>query len=73
VAGDLLCFGDGPEGAHRVSNDGSGLVRLLVLSTLELPVTAHYPDTGKLLVRDADGTALIFREADAIGFWDGEA
>jgi uncharacterized cupin superfamily protein len=73
ITGDVVCFPDGPAGAHRVVNRGSDPCRLLLLSTTERPVSAHYPDSNKILFRDADGGAYIFRIDDAADFWDGEA
>jgi uncharacterized cupin superfamily protein len=73
VPGDLVCFVDGPAGAHRVRNRSNRSARLLLLSTVQLPVSAHYPDSNKLLFRDADGEAHVFREADSADYWDGEA
>jgi len=70
--GDVVFFADGPEGAHRVLNRSSEPVRLVFLSTVQLPVSAHYPDSGKLLFRDADGEAYVFRKTDAVDLWDGE-
>lgn len=70
--GDVVCFVDGPGGAHRILNHSSQLVRLVILSTMGLPVTAHYPDSDKILIRDADGSSHVFRKADAVDYWDGE-
>jgi uncharacterized cupin superfamily protein len=70
--GGVVCLPDGPGGAHRVLNRSSQTTRLLFLSTVQLPVSAHYPDSGKILFRDADGLAYVFRDADAAEFWDGE-
>lgn len=72
-AGDIVCFPDGPAGAHRLINRGDDVARVVFLSTLGLPSNVRYPDSGKWLIRngpDADG--LILREADAVGYWDGE-
>ena len=44
----------------------------VILSTMGLPVTAHYPDSDKILIRDADGSSHVFRKADAVDYWDGE-
>ncbi len=71
-AGDVVCFVDGPAGAHRVLNRSSEPTRLLIFSTTDRPLSAHFPDSGKLLFRDADGSAYVFREADSVGYWDGE-
>jgi uncharacterized cupin superfamily protein len=73
AAGDVVCFPDGASGAHRVLNRGSEQARLLLLSTMTLPVTAHYPDSGKILIREADGASHIFRHTDAVDYWEGEA
>jgi uncharacterized cupin superfamily protein len=71
-AGDVVCFVDGPGGAHRVLNRSSESARLLILSTMGRPVSAHYPDSDKILIRDGDGSSYIFRKADAVDYWDGE-
>ncbi len=72
-AGDVVCFPDGPAGAHRVRNRGAEPARLVILSTMELPVSAHYPDSGKILFREPSGGAHIFRMADGVDYWEGEA
>ena len=47
-AGDLVCFPEGPAGAHRLLNRGDSVVRALLLSTTGLPANVCYPDTGRL-------------------------
>ena len=72
--GDLACFPDGPAGAHRVVNRGDGPARVMLLSTQGLPVNACFPDSGKWLISNtADATALVFREADAVDYWQNES
>ena len=71
--GDVVCFPDGPAGAHRIVNLSSETSRLLLISTVTRPDTAHYPDSGKLLMRDAEGKSWVFREADTVDYWEGEA
>ena len=58
-AGDLVCFPDGPAGAHRLLNRGDPVVRALLLSTTGLPVNVHYPDTGHWLIRNGPGAADV--------------
>jgi uncharacterized cupin superfamily protein len=70
--GDVVCFVEGPGGAHRVLNRSSEPARLLILSTMRLPVSAHYPDSGKILFREADGNSYVFRKTDAVDYWEGE-
>ena len=73
-AGDVVCFPDGPDGAHLVRNDSDEPVRILVASTKDQPQLAVYPDSGKIGVwpgNDADGPQLVRRDA-AVYDWDGE-
>ena len=51
-AGDLVCFPEGPAGAHRLINRGEEVVRMLFLSTAGLPVNVCYPDSGRWLMRN---------------------
>lgn len=72
--GDVVCFPEGPEGAHQVRNDTGEPVRVLILSTKRQPDTAVYPDSGKLGVwsgNDAD-PGRLFRIGDEVDYWDGE-
>lgn len=66
---DVVCFPDGPEGAHKVTNRAETPARVLMLSTKGQPVVWVYPDSGKLGVSTTEG---FFRLADAVGYWDGE-
>ena len=54
-AGDLVCFPEGPAGAHQLVNRGESVVRALFLSTTGLPANVCYPDTGQWLMRNALG------------------
>jgi uncharacterized cupin superfamily protein len=67
--GDLVCFPDGPEGAHKLTGTGNETVRLVFFSTLHEPTTAVYPDSGKIGVWPP---GKLFRLADAVDYWDGE-
>lgn len=66
-----------PEGAHQLLNEGSGVVRLLALSTHGQPDIVVYPDSEKLGVaeRNPNGAGLhkIFRSSDSVDYWDGES
>jgi uncharacterized cupin superfamily protein len=72
-AGDVICFVEGPAGAHLIVNRAEGSARLIILSTKEPHSSVHYPDSGKLLIRDGDGKRYVFRTADAVDYWDGES
>jgi uncharacterized cupin superfamily protein len=54
-AGDLVCFPEGPSGAHRLINGGDAVVRALWLSTTDLPVNVCYPDSGRWLMHNVSG------------------
>ena len=70
--GDLICFPDGAEGAHKLTNATAQTVRLVMLSTMDEPSASIYPDSGKIGVWLPGGDGRLFREADAVDYWDGE-
>ena len=69
--GDVVCFVEGPDGAHKVTNRSNAVVRVLMLSTI--PTTdisiCIYPDSDKVAVHPP---GKMFRMGDAVGYWDGE-
>lgn len=69
--GDVMCFPDGPTGAHSVRGPG----RVLIISTIRVPSAAVYPDSGKIGVWPTQDVAhgKLFREADTVDYWLGEA
>lgn len=66
---DVVCFSEGPEGAHKVTNDTDSRVRVLMLSTQRKPAVFVYPDSGKVAVVPPGG---LFRLTDEVDYWDGE-
>ncbi len=67
--GELVCFAEGPEGAHSVRGPG----RVLILSDKQQPSISVYPDSDKLGTRPPDAAdRLNFRRADAVDYWEGE-
>ncbi len=67
--GDVVCFPEGPDGAHKVTNRSGEPVRVLMLSTKAKTAVAVYPDSGKVGVWPL---GKIFRLEDAVDYWDGE-
>jgi uncharacterized cupin superfamily protein len=67
--GDVVCFPEGPDGAHQVTNAGEDTIRVLFLSTAGDPTIAVYPDSGKIGVWPP---GKLFREVDAVDYWVGE-
>jgi uncharacterized cupin superfamily protein len=73
--GDVVCFPEGPEGAHQVRNDTDEPIRVLIASTKGLPNAAVYPDSGKIGIwtgNEADPPRL-FKTDKAVDYWEGEA
>jgi uncharacterized cupin superfamily protein len=71
--GDLVCFPEGPEGAHKVTNGTEESVRVMILSTKGDPAAAVYPDSDKIGIwtgNDAD--QLIVRRESGVDYWDRE-
>jgi uncharacterized cupin superfamily protein len=71
--GDLVCFPEGPEGAHKVTNGTDKTVRIMILSTKASPALAVYPDSDKLGVftDDKADDIMVRRESD-VDYWDRE-
>jgi uncharacterized cupin superfamily protein len=69
TAGDVVCFAEGPEGAHKVTNRTGEPVRIVMLSTKAKTAMAVYPDSGKVGVWPL---GKLFRIEDAVDYWDGE-
>jgi len=73
-AGDVACFPRGPAGAHQVRNDTGESARILMLSSQLVPDILEYPDTGKTALVDATGDQFsLTRNAEDVGYWDGES
>jgi uncharacterized cupin superfamily protein len=71
--GDTVCFPRGPEGAHRVTNPeaATDASRVLMISTLNEPSVAVYPDSDKLGVFVGDYRLMVKRDA-GVDYWLGE-
>ena len=72
--GDVVCFREGPEGAHKMVNRTAEIARVLMLATCRAPAVAVYPDSDKVGVFSEDpGASVMVRRASAVDYWDGEA
>ena len=72
--GDVACFSEGPEGAHKLTNRSDETVRVLMLSTMVEPSVAVYPDSDKIGVwpgPDRRDHILVRRES-GVDYWDRE-
>jgi uncharacterized cupin superfamily protein len=66
---DTVCFPEGPEGAHKVTNRSGETLRVAILSTKREPAVSVYPDSNKV---GAWPPGKLFRLDDAVDYWDGE-
>jgi uncharacterized cupin superfamily protein len=65
--GDLVCLPEGPVGGHRLLNRSASRVRVLLLSTTDLPANVHYPETGHWLIRNQLGSDDVLLRDTALG------
>jgi len=76
--GDFVVFPTGPDGAHRVANDGDEVLTYLVVSTMRDPDVTVYPDADAVGVyagsppggdgdRDVSG---YFPRSARIDYWE---
>lgn len=71
--GDLVCFPEGPEGAHKVTNRTEETVRVMILSTKGDPAASVYPDSDKIGIwtgNEADD--VLVRRESGVDYWDRE-
>ena len=73
-AGDVVCFGEGPESAHKITNGTGETLRVMMLSTHNWPAASVYPDSDKIAIWPAKGSddAVMVRRADKREYYDGE-
>jgi uncharacterized cupin superfamily protein len=72
-AGDLVCFPAGPDGAHKLTNKGDEVVKMLIVSTANLPAVAVYPDSDKIGVfTEGRRDNVMVRRSSDVDYWDGE-
>jgi uncharacterized cupin superfamily protein len=71
--GDVVCFPDGPEGAHKLTNRSDSNVRVLMFSTMNEPSASVYPDSDKIGIWPADRRDhILVRRESGVDYWDGE-
>jgi uncharacterized cupin superfamily protein len=72
--GDLVSFPAGPDGAHKVINDGARTARVLMFSSAREPAVAVYPDSDKMGVwpGNRDDQVMLRRADGGRDYWDGE-
>jgi uncharacterized cupin superfamily protein len=72
-AGDTVCFPEGPDGAHKVTNRTDEMVRVLMLSTKQQPAVVVYPDSDKVGIwTDDTSGGSYFRGEQTVDYFDRE-
>jgi uncharacterized cupin superfamily protein len=71
--GDVVCFPQGPEGAHKVTCLGAETARVMMLSTKRHPAIVVYPDSDKVGVWPGDDRDVLMMRRETLDYWDGEA
>jgi uncharacterized cupin superfamily protein len=71
---DVVCFPEGPDGAHKVTNRTAETIRVLMFSTRSTPGIAIYPDSDKIGVWPAPGGVdhVLLRRNATVDYYDGE-
>jgi uncharacterized cupin superfamily protein len=71
--GDVVCFPEGPEGAHKVTNRTDETAKVLMFSTRTNPAVAVYPDSDKIGIWTGNGADhVIVPRASNVEYYDGE-
>ena len=71
--GDVVCFRRGKDGLHQVRNGTAAPIRVLMLSSMNMPDVVEYPDSGKVGARSVAGERILLGRAGPIlDYWDGE-
>ena len=70
---DVVCFPQGPAGAHAVRNDTAERVRVLMYSTRSDPAATVYPDSDKIAMwtGNPDDNVIALRSSK-VDYWVGE-
>ena len=71
--GDVVCFPEGPEGAHKLTNTAAETVRVMLLSDKPSLAAAVYPDSGKIgIFPPGEEDKVMVRRESAVDYFDGE-
>ena len=72
--GDTVCFPEGPDGAHKVTNATDEPLRVFMFSGMHEPSVAVYPDSDKIGVWPGDRRDhILVRRESGVDYWDRES
>ena len=67
AAGDVVCFAEGPGGAHHMFNHSSDVMRAIFFSTTGLPANVCYPESGTWVLRNGPDDADVMLRDGGLG------
>ncbi|HEV2924147.1 MAG TPA: cupin domain-containing protein [Solirubrobacteraceae bacterium] len=72
--GEIVRFPPGAQGAHKTTNRGETMARVMMFSSAREPAVAVYPDSDKIGVWPGNAAdEVMLRRADgSVDYWDGE-
>ena len=70
-AGDVVCFPDGPAGAHQLHNRSDENVRVLFVSTKAPVALVRFPESNKVMLWTQKEGASVVRD-EPVEYWEGE-
>ena len=72
--GEMVCFPPGPAGAHKATNRGEAVARIVMFSSAREPAVAVYPDSDKIGVwpGNPDDEVMLRRADGNVAYWEGE-
>ncbi len=73
IAGDIVIFPPGENGAHRLTNtSATELLTYVDFGTATSPDVVFYPDSGKVGVIVHGKSSTFFKEESAVDYYNGE-
>ena len=70
---DVCLFPVGPDGAHGVRNETSGVVRVMMFSEVRTPAVTVYPDSDKIGAFTGNDDTALFPRSARVEYFHGEA
>jgi len=70
--GEVVVFPPGPAGAHRMTATGGEPLRYVDLDTTSEQDVIGYPDSRKTMAYTTARPTMLFRDDDAVDYYDGE-
>jgi uncharacterized cupin superfamily protein len=71
--GDIIAFVEGPDGAHKITNNTVADVRVLMWANVAPTGAVVYPDSDKIMINPKDRRDhIIVERSSGVDYWVGE-